>query len=87
MYQNRIILSLVHSLNNSFPISLAGGVSTCKVEVGRSNVNHTSNQVLSFSIPDTNAYFLHQEGKSFMDAVFNETINITESEEGIDGET
>lgn len=40
-----------------------------------------------FFFPDTNAYFVHQEGKSFMDAVFNETINITESDEGIDGET
>ncbi|KAK2566286.1 Translocon-associated protein subunit alpha [Acropora cervicornis] len=29
----------------------------------------------------------HQEGKPYMDAVFNETVNITESDEGIDGET
>ena len=80
-YQNKIIMmivSLVHSLNNSFSISLAGGVSTCGAEVCRFWV---------FSIPDTNTYFVHQEGKSFMDAVFNETINITESDEGIDGET
>ena len=28
-----------------------------------------------------------QEGKPFMDAVFNETVNITESDEGMDGET
>ena len=70
-----MIISLVHSLSNSFSISLAGGVSA---EVCRFWV---------FSIPDTNTYFVHQEGKSFMDAVFNETINIIESDEGIDGET
>jgi len=32
-------------------------------------------------------YTLLQEGKPYMDAVFNETVNITESDEGIDGET
>ncbi|CAH3194442.1 unnamed protein product [Porites evermanni] len=34
-----------------------------------------------------NMMYKDSEGKSFMDAVFNETINITESDEGIDGET
>ncbi|XP_020622181.1 translocon-associated protein subunit alpha-like [Orbicella faveolata] len=34
-----------------------------------------------------NLAYKDSEGKPFMDAVFNETINITESDEGIDGET
>lgn len=35
-----------------------------------------------------NCYYPNaQEGKPFMDAVFNDTITITESDEGIDGET
>lgn len=34
-----------------------------------------------------NLVYKDSEGKPFMDAVFNETITITESDEGIDGET
>lgn len=34
-----------------------------------------------------NLAYKDSEGKPFMDAVFNETINIIESDEGIDGET
>lgn len=34
-----------------------------------------------------NMVYKDSEGKPYMDAVFNETVNITESNEGIDGET
>ncbi|XP_068701526.1 translocon-associated protein subunit alpha-like [Montipora foliosa] len=34
-----------------------------------------------------NMVYKDSEGKPYMDAVFNETVNITESEEGMDGET
>lgn len=31
--------------------------------------------------------YVLQEGNSFMSAVFNETVNIVEPDEGLDGET